>query len=243
VLKINKYLSFLSASLLLAASFSGFAEEAEPVTENEQTYIYKVYYKKISIGKMIRELQLKNHKIKVNTIADLSFLLMNFGGSQISDIYWDEESQLYLSKRFLRNSSGFSAVSMSAQFYNNGHNTRIVNNGVTTNYSNQEEYIVDFNTILLQIRKGLKSGQTEFEFFMQTSDSIAHYFFKVSGKELIDTKFGKLDSYRVEQIKKEDRTFIAWFAVDIDHQMVKFVYKRNVLDIRGELSEYSNTSL
>ncbi|WP_372881909.1 DUF3108 domain-containing protein [Psychromonas sp.] len=242
-MKINKYLSFLLAPLLFAVSCSGFALETDSASETQQTYVYDVYYKKVSIGKMIRELQIKKHNIKVNTIADLSFLLMDFGGSQVSDIYWDEKAQLYFSKRFLRNSSGFSSVSMAAQFDNNGHNTRIVNNGVTTNFSNPEQNIVDFNAIPLQISKGLKKGQTDFEFFMQTSDSIAHYFFKVDGKEVIDTKFGKFDSYRVEQIKKNDRTFIAWFATELDHQMVKFIYKRNLLDIRGELHEYSNTSL
>lgn len=240
--KIN-YLSFLLAPLLLAASCSGFAKESESTTKNQQTYAYNVYYKQVSIGKMIRELQFTKHNIKVNTIADLSFLLMDFGGRQVSDIYWDEKTQLYFSKRFLRNSSGFSNVSMSAQFNNNGHDTRIVNNGVTTNFSNPEQNIVDFNTIPLQIQKGLKEGKTDFEFYMQTSDSVAHYFFKLSGKEVIDTKFGKFDSYRVEQIKKKDRTFIVWFAPELDHQMVKFVYKRNLLDIRGELDEYANTSL
>lgn len=242
-MKIKQFLSFLLFFLLLTTSRSGFSEEADLVPINEQTYSYKVYYKKISIGKMIRELQLKNDQIKVNTTADLSFLLMKFGGNQSSDIYWDEKAQRYLSKDFSRKSIGFSTVSMSAKFSNDGHNTIIVNNGKTSYYSNPEEYLVDFNTILLQIRKGLKSGQTDFEFFMQTSDSVAHYFFKVTGKEMIDTKFGKLESYRVEQMKKEDRTFIAWFAVPLDHQMIKFVYKRNILDIRGELSDYSNTSL
>lgn len=238
-MKINKCLSFLLFFLLLTTSRLGFSEEADLAPVNEQTYTYNVYYKKISIGKMIRELQLKNDQIKVNTIADLSFLLMKFGGNQSSDIYWDEKSQRYLSKGFSRKSIGFSTVSMSAKFFNNGHNTTIVNNGKTTHYSNPEEYLVDFNTILLQIRKGLKAGQTDFEFFMQTSDSVAHYFFKVTGKEIIDSKFGKFESYRVEQMKKKDRIFIAWFAVALDHQMIKFRYKRNVLDIRGELSEYS----
>lgn len=242
-MKIKHFLSFLLFFLLLTTSRLGFAEEADLPAANKQTYVYKVYYKKISIGKMIRELQLKNDQIKVNTIADLSFLLMKFGGNQVSDIYWNEKYQRYLSKGFSRKSIGFSTVSMSAQFSNDGHNTTIVNNGKTAYYSNPKEYLVDFNTILLQIRKGLKSGQTDFEFFMQTSDSVAHYFFKVTGKEMIDSKFGKLESYRVEQMKKEDRTFIAWFAAELDHQMIKFVYKRNILDIRGELSGYSNMRL
>ncbi|ABM02452.1 conserved hypothetical protein [Psychromonas ingrahamii 37] len=242
-MKINKFLSFLLFFLLLTTSRLGLAEEVDLVPVNEQTYVYDVYYKKLSIGQMIRELQLKDEQIKVNTITDLSFLLMKFGGNQSSDIYWDEKTQQYLTKRFLRNSVGFSSVSMAAQFSNNGHNTTIINNGKSTYFSNPDEYIVDFNAVLLQIRKGLKSGQTDFEFFMQTSDSIGHYFFKVTGKEMIDSKFGKFESYRVEQMKKNDRTLTAWFAVALDHQMIKFSYKRNILDIRGELSEYPDMNL
>jgi hypothetical protein len=240
--KIN-FLPFMLFFLLLTTSRFGFSQQADVTSVDEQRYVYKVYYKKISIGKMIRELQLKDDQIKVNTIADLSFLLMKFGGNQISNIYWDEKSQRYLSKQFSRKSVGFSTVSMSARFSSNGHNSTIVNNGKTTQYSNPDEYLVDFNTILLQIREGLKAGQTDFEFFMQTSDSVAHYFFKVTKKEMIDSKFGKFESYRVEQMKKKDRTFIAWFAIALDHQMIKFAYKRNILDIRGELSEYSNMSI
>ena len=216
------------------------AQELVDYNKHEQRYVYKVYYKKLSIGKMIRELQWNDDQVKVNMLADLSFLAIDFGGSQLSNIYWDKDSRLFISKSFVRESEGFSDVRMQAEFSENGHNSTITNNGEMAEFSNKKAPIVDFNAITLQISEGLKSGQVDFEFFMQTSDDIAHYFFKMTGKDVIKTKFGEFETYRVEQVKKNDRTFIAWFAPDLEHQMVKFHYKRRILDIRGELTEHSS---
>ena len=239
----NKLLVLLLSLVTVITTTFVTAQEFVEYNEHEQRYVYNVYYKKISIGKMIRELQWNDDQVKVNMLADLSFLAIDFGGSQLSNIYWDKDSQLFISKSFVRESEGFSDVKMQAEFSENGHSSTITNNGETDKFKNPNAPIVDFNAITLQISEGLKSGQVDFEFFMQTSDDIAHYFFKVTGKEVIKTKFGEFEAYRVEQVKKNDRTFIAWFAPDLEHQMVKFHYERKILDIRGELTEYSNNRL
>lgn len=220
----------------LASTSNKFSfEKANP----NQRYIYDVYYKSISIGEMKQEYRWKGKNVAVNSVADFSFLLFSFGGSQQSDIYWNEQQQQFLSSAFFRESIGFSTVDMTANFDSTGHHSQIVNNGEQSKYTNLEGPIVDFNTINLQISEGLKIGKTNFEFYMQTSDDIAHYFFEVKGIEMIKTKFGELEAYRVQQVRKKDRTFIAWFAPRFDHQMVKFEYQRKVLDINGELIKYS----
>jgi hypothetical protein len=219
------------------------AQEPFNYNEHERRYVYSVSYKKLSIGKMVRELQWTDNQVKINMFVDLSFLALDFGGSQFSNIYWDEDSQLFITKNFIRESKGFSNVKMKADFSEKGHHSTITNNGKTASFSNQEAPIVDFNAITLQISEGLVSGKVDFEFFMQTSDDIAHYFFKVISKEVVKTKFGEFETYRVEQVKKNDRTFIAWFAPDMEHQMVKFHYQRKLLDIRGELTEHSTNKL
>lgn len=220
----------------LASTSNKFSfEKANP----NQRYIYDVYYKSISIGEMKQEYRWKDKNVAVNSVADFSFLLFSFGGSQQSDIYWNEQQQQFLSRAFFRESIGFSTVDMTANFDSTGHHSNIVNNGEQSEYTNLDGPIVDFNTINLQISEGLKVGKTNFEFYMQTSDDIAHYFFEVKGKEMIKTKFGELEAYRVQQVRKKDRTFIAWFAPRFDHQMVKFEYQRKVLDINGELIKYS----
>lgn len=220
--------------------------QAQPMCElanSEQRYVYDVSYKKISVGRIIRELQCNGDAITANTTADLSFLFYHFGGNQRSSIYWDELSQSFLSRQFVRNSIGFMQMRLRAEFLDAGHQTMITRDGKTNQFVNKKEKIIDFNAIGIQMSEGLKSGKTHFEFYMQTSDSVEHYFFEVTGKEAIQTKFGKLNAYRLEQTRKNDRKLIAWFAPDINYQMVKFLYKRKLLDIRGVLNEYSISNL
>ncbi|TEW53772.1 DUF3108 domain-containing protein [Psychromonas sp. RZ22] len=216
---------------------------ATNVLDTKNRYVYQVNYKSISIGKMTQEYHWTGKDVEVNSVADFSFLYFSFGGSQKSDIDWDEQQKLFLSRSFFRQSVGFSVVDMTVNFDKDGRKTHVVNNGEKAEYTNDSAPIVDFNTITLQISEGLKAGQIDFEFYMQTSTSVAHYFFKVVGKEKIKTKFGELEAYRVEQVRKNDRTFIAWFAPTFENQMVKFHYKRKVLDINGELIEHNNTKL
>ena len=229
-----------SESAVTSSKTSPKRDDASFEKENpNQQYIYEVEYKGISIGEMKQEYRWKGKNVALNSVADFSFLLFSFGGSQQSDVYWNELQQLFLSRSFFRESIGFSTVDMTAKFDETGHHSQIVNNGEQSEYTNEDGPIVDFNTINLQISEGLKLGKTDFEFYMQTSDDIAHYFFEVKGKEMIKTKFGEMEAYRVQQVRKKDRTFIAWFAPRFDHQMVKFEYERRVLDIDGELIKYS----
>ena len=207
-------------------------------TAAKQRYTYDVFYKGLSIGQMKQEYHWTGKQVVVESDADFSFLLFSFGGNQQSDIYWSDQEQRYLSSAFFRKSSGFSTVNMTANFDQSGRHSVITNNGERTEYNSPEGPIVDFNTINLQISEGLKAGQTDFEFYMQTSDDIAHYFFELKGKETISTKFGDIEAYRVQQVRKKDRTFIAWFAPEFNHQMVKFKYERKVLDISGALVDY-----
>lgn len=234
---------FCCALLLMVTSGYLFAQPMCGFTNSEQRYVYNVSYKKISVGRIIRELQCNGDAITANTTADLSFLFYHFGGNQRSSIYWDDISQLFLSRQFVRNSVGFMQMRLQAEFLESGHQTMITRDGKTNQFVNEKEKIIDFNAIGMQMSEGLKSGKTHFEFYMQTSDSVEHYFFEVTGQELVHSKFGKLTTYRLEQTHKNDRKLIAWFAPEINYQMVKFLYKRKLLDIRGVLNEYSISNL
>ena len=211
--------------------------------DGEQRYFYDVSNKEMSVGKMIREFQYNGDELTANTTADLSFLFYRFGGNQLSDIYWDDDSQLFLSKRFVRKSVGFERMNTQVDFFKSGHQTSVLHDGKPYKVFTEKGKIVDFNTIGVQMREGLKSGQTQFEFYMQTSDKVKHYFFEVTGKEVIQTKFGKLDAYRLQQTRKKNRTLIIWFAPKINYQMVKFRYKFNLLDLSGVLTKYTGVNL
>lgn len=211
--------------------------------QSEQRYLYDISYKSIPVGKIIRELRSEGRRVTVNTTAELSFLFYHFGGNQLTELYWDDGSQQFLTEKFTRHNVGFTTVSMHAEFFKAGHQTRIMRDEMVNEFTNETEKIVDFNAIGLQISQGLQSGKTHFEFYMQTSDSVAHYFFEVTGKEVISTKFGQFSTYRLEQTRKRDRKLIAWFAPEMNYQMVKFHYQRNLLDLLGEISERSMNSL
>ncbi|MFT6984421.1 MAG: hypothetical protein ACJAT7_000208 [Psychromonas sp.] len=239
--KKNFFFSILCFFALFSACL--WAKTPLAFAQSEQRYVYDVSYKSIAVGKIIRELRSEGGRETVNTTAELSFLFYHFGGNQLTRIYWDDSSEQFLTEQFVRNNVGFTTVSMQAEFFKEGHQTRITRDGEVNEFTNETEKIIDFNAIGLQISQGLKSGQTHFEFYMQTSDSVAHYFFEVTGKEVLDTKFGKLATYRLEQTRREDRKLTAWFAPDVNYQMVKFHYKRNLLDLHGVISERSMISL
>lgn len=78
-------------------------------------------------------------------------------------------------------------------------------------------------------------------FYMQPSDSVKNYFFEVTGKERIQARFAKIDSYRLQQTCKKDRTLIIWFAPEVNYQLVKFRYEYNRIDLSGILIEHSAT--
>ncbi|MEL0629670.1 DUF3108 domain-containing protein [Psychromonas aquatilis] len=232
-----RFFMFISGLLLsLSHAHAATVEKGKP----NQRFTYEVSYLGMSIGEMTQAYQWQGSKVSVDSAADFSFMLFSFGGNQQSELDWDEDKGLFYSRYFQRESEGFSTVKMTATFDQLGQSTEIVNNGETSTFTSDGNQIVDFNAINLQISEGLKRGQTLFEFYMQTSTKVSHYFFEVKGKEMVKTPLGEVEAYRVEQIRKSDRTFVTWFAPKFDHQMVKFEYQRRVLDIEGELIDYRN---
>ncbi|WP_354624677.1 DUF3108 domain-containing protein [Psychromonas sp. MME2] len=215
------------------------AKQAVGFKDSKQHYVYNIYYKNYFIGEISRDISYYNNHISITSHADLSFLSYDFFASQDSQLYWSIPLQQVFVKKFNRVSDGFGISYIQADFFDDGHRTRLVNNGKESEYISEVGRILDFNGLSLQLVEELKSGQVSFDYYMQTSKAIMHYFFAVKGQEVIDSKFGKLTTLRVEQIKKNDRTLVAWFAPELNYQMVKFHYKRKLLDVSGVLSEYS----
>lgn len=214
---------------------------AKPLTDianGSQRYTYDVYYKKLSVGQMVREFEHKEGHTLAKTKADLSLFFYRLAGEQISDIYWDDASKQFLSQHFVRKDRSSKKNNAEVNFLDSGHRTKLIRSGKTYQFSNKENKIVDFHAIGMQMSEGIKAGQTHFDFYMQTTEKVKHYFFEVKGEEVIDTKLGKLNTFRLEQTRKKNRKLIIWFAPDINYQMVKFYYKFNLLDLRGNISKY-----
>lgn len=242
-MKKTNYLFLCLISLCGVASVPLFAQPMHEFANNERRYVYDVSYKNFYAGQIIRELQHEGRMITVNTTADLSLWFYRLAVEQLSQIYWDDVSQLFLSKQFVRNSIGFVGETVQADFLKSGHQTYVIRNGKPYEFVNKKEKIIDFNAVGVQVSEGLKAEQTHFEFYMQTSDSVKHYFFEVTGKELVQTKFGKLQTYRLQQTHKKDRTLILWFSPEINYQIVKFRYKYNLMDLHGVLTAHSDINL
>lgn len=231
--KIN-YLSLLFVLLLANVFSAAVAAPLTDLTSDKQRYVYDVFYKKLSVGTMTREFDYRNDEVTGKTTADLSFLFYKMKGYQISEMYWDEVSTSFLSKSFIYKETGSHKEDTTATFFDDGHQSKITAKGKSKLFK-KEGAIVDFHAIGMQMSEGLRRGDTQFDFYMQTTEKVKHYYFEVKGKETIETELGKFETYRLEQTRKNNRTLTIWFAPEIDYQMVKFYYKFNLLDLRGNL--------
>ena len=215
-----------------------FAQPLDDKVISKEHYVYNVFYKKIKVGKLSRDFTIQGNEVIAKSSVDLSFLFYHFGGTQLSNIYRDKDSQLFLSKNFVRESIGFQGEKVKADFSDSGHQANVIRNGKTRQFTNPENKIIDFNAIGMQIGEGLKVGQTHFDFYMLSDKKVKHYFFEVKGKELLKTKLGTFESFRLEQTHIKNRKLHIWFAPKLNYQMIKFYYKFKLLDLRGILTQY-----
>ncbi|HIP76063.1 MAG TPA: DUF3108 domain-containing protein [Psychromonas hadalis] len=238
---------FKEGFVLLLLSCSLFANAVTDNTsqgkKTKEHYIYSVYYKFISTGQITVDIEHDNDNVMMSSFTDLSFLGISFGGKQTSKISYDPENKDYVTESTVRKSVGFSDVNLSAEFLDNAHRVDVLEEGKTKSYSEKNNKIYGYNSVALNVEEAIRQGKTEFDFYMLTSDDISHYYFAVTGKEKIKTEFGEIDTIRVDQIKKDDRTFTLWFAPSIHGKMVKYHYQRRILDIKGELTEFSYEEL
>lgn len=230
----------LSAALLLTApvyaqSVVGSAPQAE---RTHQRFVYDVYFRSSKIGKITRDQRINDNKYYLSLSADLSFLFLKLGGYQNSTVEWREEQQWYKPETFERRTSGLENISVSGTISDDSHHSQITKDGVTKNFTKNEGNITELNSMFLQVRHGLLTGEEKFDFYMQTSKKVDHYFFAVKGKEKVNTKYGQFDTIRIEQTDVNNRSLSVWFAPALDMQMVKFKYHRKVVDISGDLNSY-----
>jgi hypothetical protein len=210
-------------------------EKTEPMNKH---FVYNVFYGTTKIGKIIRDERRVDERYHVSLSADLSFLFLNLGGYQNSTIVWQKDIQWYKPINFERRTTGFDSKNVTAEFSDDAHHATVSFEGEKSTYNEPSGLISELNAMFLQVRHGLNKGQKMFDFYMQTSDSIDHHFFEVKAEETIDTKFGKLKTFRLDQIKVKNRALSVWYAPELDMQMVKFHYQRKIVDINGELYSY-----
>ncbi len=230
--------SILTLFLLFSAGIS--AEETnEPLVKKNRSFTYDVFFLGKSIGKISRTEESINSDYRLNLTADLSFMLFKFGGYQDSVITWQPLKQWFKTSSFERYSKGLEDIDLKATINEDAHSSSVTMNGQTMEFSEDKGKITDLNAMFLQVRQGLLSGQEAFDFYMQTSDEVNHYFFELKGRDKLQTKFGEFKTYRIEQTRVSNRSLSVWYAPELGMQMVKFQYKRKIVNIEGELTSYS----
>lgn len=96
-----------------------------------------------------------------------------------------------------------------------------------THQSVWQNEIQDNLTYMLQAGLDLASGKTEFSYPVFEKNKSKDFRFKVIGEEQLKTKAGKLNTIKVQQIrKKKGREVYAWFAKDKNYLLVRLLDKK-----------------
>ncbi|MBB1488040.1 DUF3108 domain-containing protein [Oceanospirillum sediminis] len=88
-----------------------------------------------------------------------------------------------------------------------------------------EEGTQDLLSYQLKLRYDLLNNpeQTEFRYQVADGGKIKHYLFRVVGKEILDTPMGKLNTVKVESLRrsKKDVEHLIWMASDWDNLLLR----------------------
>lgn len=82
--------------------------------------------------------------------------------------------------------------------------------------------IQDNLSYMVQASLDISQGKTELHYPIFKTDYVKPYSYEVVGKEVINTKIGKLNTIKIERSgDKKERTISAWFAIDHGYQLVR----------------------
>ncbi len=228
----------LTACLFISPAVFAKASINDAMDITHKRFVYDVYFKSTKIGKINRDERRYDSRYYVSLSADLSFLFLKLGGYQNSIIDWQDDNQWFKPVSFDRRTSGFDNIKVKGTIADDSHSSQIIKDSQKIHFNQPDGQITELNSMFLQVRRGLLSGQDQFDFYMQTSTDVSHYYFEVKGHEKIKTKLGEFDTIRLEQTHVKGRSLSVWFAPQLDMQMVQFFYHRKIVDITGKLNSY-----
>lgn len=200
-----------------------------------KTLNYKIFFEGHDIGNYQRNIVWDGTQANIYTKSIVNVLITKAKLNQHSKLHWSSQRQSFVTDSFERTIKGLMTGKVSASFTNNGAKSTVIEDGKSHQFSETSLPILDGDTIGTQMRLDIMQGKKNFDFILQNSDDISHYYFKVIGEETIATNFGDLKTIRVDQVKKKDRQLSLWFAPSIDYQLVRATYKRKLLDLKAVL--------
>ncbi|KLV11533.1 MULTISPECIES: DUF3108 domain-containing protein [Photobacterium] len=232
-------LSATSAAFLAGVSFfaagPALAEPPKNFHQCTKTLTYQLYFNNLRIGQLSRTLRWQDQEAIVNSYSSINVLATKTRFKQSSEVYWSPQHQSFLSKGFDRNISGLMDGTTRASFSRDAKKSTVSNDGEKLTFQSSDKPILDVDAIGSQMRLDLIEGKTFFDYKMQESDDVSHYYFQVKGQETIDSNFGPVRAIRVEQIRKSDRKLVMWFSPDVDYQLVRATYQRKIVDVKAVL--------
>lgn len=216
-----------------------FAVPSPALHQCTKEFTYNLYFSGHKIGHLTRTLKWRGNSVDIHSYSKVNVMVTKSKLKQDSKVYWSDAQNSFLTQSFTRKVTGLLAGKTSATFSADGRQSSIRSDGKTQNFSSNDIPIRDADAVGSQIRLNLIEGKKKFDFKLQDTDDIDHYYFEVKREEKIDTNFGRINTFRVEQIRKSDRKLVMWFAPDIDYQLVKATYKRKILNLKAILKRQS----
>ncbi|MEI8595289.1 DUF3108 domain-containing protein [Photobacterium sp. Hal280] len=229
----------LTLSALLPLCLASSNLMASPPVEWHQcvkTLTYDLFYGSHKIGYFERKLNWENNQqVNVRSTARLSAIVAKTHYQQQTRVVWSDVKDSFLTQSFNRNITGLLDGTTRGEFNQDGTHSNIINDGEKLSFNSNDLPLLDVEAVASQMRLNLIQGKQTFDFKMQESDDVSHYFFRVAGREKLQTNYGNVETIRVEQIKKPDREVNLWFSPDLDYQLVRGTYKRKILDLKAVL--------
>lgn len=233
-MKRQSLLIMLWLGILLYSS-SLFAIPSQTFHQCTKALTYDLFFSGHKIGQLSRTLSWQGDKVTIRSYSKVNVLVTKSKLKQSSVVYWSDKQGAFLTQSFTRNITGLMSGNTSATFSHDGLNSSVRKNGKTRRFSSADIPILDGDAVGTQIRLNLINGKKKFDFKLQDTEDVDHYYFEVKRQEKIDTRYGRLNTFRVEQVRKSDRKLVMWFAPDIDYQLVKATYKRKLLDLKATI--------
>ncbi|MGF1685492.1 DUF3108 domain-containing protein [Photobacterium japonica] len=231
-LQVPSFFTLTTLATLLCVT-SVHANPASDLHQCTKTFTYQLFFNNIKIGQLSRTLRWQDNQAQVSAYSNINVLATKTRFRQRSQIYWSPEQKSFLSKGFTRQVDGLLAGNTEATFSADGKHSTVDENGKTREFSSPSQPLLDSDAVGSQMRLALIQGKTHFNFKLQDSDDVNHYYFQAKGKETINSNFGKISAIRVEQVRKNDRKLVMWFSPDVDYQLVRATYQRNILDVKA----------
>ncbi|MGF1787389.1 DUF3108 domain-containing protein [Photobacterium swingsii] len=227
---------FFIVFILIITPF--YSAQAMPLPEFHQcnkTLTYQLYFSGLKVGTLSRHVHWRGNQAKVYAYGNADVLVTSSKYKNQSEMTWSEAHQSFITKSFEQNISGLLSRKATGIFSANGQQSTITKNGETTEYDDPEFPLLDGDTLGVQLRLLLIQGKTKFDFKMQSTSKVSHYFFEVLGTEKLATRYGEVETIKVRQAEVDDRQIDMWFAPSLDYQLVKAKYKRNILNLEAEI--------